>query len=159
MKKISLVLAVVLIASAFVFSACGNNGGGNTSLSVTELWAKANEAAGFGAMTAVPKGDWSDIYGVDTSKVEEAAWYMSENPSLNADEMAIFKLNDASYAETLAGIFRSRIARQLEVAKAYSPDEAKKLETAEVVVAGNYVYYCVGTANSAVVTLMKSLIK
>ena len=161
MKKVLSELFVVILSVTLVLAGCGKKDDNkpSTLLTVGELWAKVNEIAGYGAMTAVPKSDYSDVYGIDASKIEDSVWYMSENPSLNADETAIFKVSDASYAETLAELFRGRIDRQKKVAEAYSPDEAAKLERAEVVVAGNYVYYCVGTANTAVTNLLKTLIK
>ena len=165
MKKTIIITLALVFALSLIFAGCGkveeiaNTPIVDSVFTVSQIYDKVKEVAGFGGMTAVPQRDYSDIYGIDASKISESVWYMSENPSLNADEVAIFKLSDSSYADTLAGIFRDRISRQLEVAKTYSPDEAGKLEKAEVVVAGSYVYYCVGKASDAMMAVFKTLIK
>ena len=165
-KLVSALLVLVLVLTAASFGCSGGNDKpDNTEEAVgfngaaLDVYNAANAVSGFGTMTAVPKADYSDIYGVDTSKVEDSVWYVSENPSLNADEIAVFKLSDPSYAETLKGIFEARIARQLSVAETYSPEEAGKLENASVTVLGSWVYYCVGSASEAMNSAINGLLK
>lgn len=161
MKKIVSVITLLVIASALVMSAaCGPKDVPSAEIpSAGQLYKLVAEAGKLEAMTSVPAGDYLDIYGIDTSKLEESAWYMSENPSLNADEVAIFKLSDASYKDALVKLLNDRIARQLQVAQTYSPEEASKLEKAEVVSAGNYVYYCIGAESDAMMNVLKTNIK
>lgn len=168
MKKIAFALIALVLTAAFAAClACTGKPSepANTEeavdFNVTPLGAynAAFAVSGFGNMTAVPKSDLSDIYGIDASKVADYAWYVSENPSLNADEVAVFKLSDASYAETLKGIFEARIARQLSVAQSYSPEEAGKLENASVTVLGSWVYYCVGASSDAMNSAINGLFK
>ena len=162
MKKIlSVFIAVVMTLSALAFTACAKKpvSPANTdepAANVSELWEKAKAVSDFGEMTPVPQSDYLEIYGIDATKVEESVWYMSENPAVNADEIAIFKLSDAGYAETLAGIFRSRIDRQINLANTYSPDEASKLEKTEVVTEGSFVYFCVGDNYDAMINVLKT---
>lgn len=168
MKKLVSALLVLVMAAALTAS-FGCSGGSDkpanteeaVDFNVTPLGAynAAFAVSGFGNMTAVPKSDYSDIYGIDASKVADSVWYVSENPSLNADEVAVFKLSDASYAETLKGIFEARIARQLSVAQSYSPEEAGKLENASVTVLGSWVYYCVGASSDAMNSAINGLFK
>ncbi|MBO4563451.1 MAG: DUF4358 domain-containing protein [Clostridia bacterium] len=157
MKKIISAIFAILLVMAL--AGCGKPSGENqTTLpaSAAELWAKANEVSGFGNMTPVPVGDLSDIYGIDQQQVEDFIWYMSENPSLNADETAIFKLTNESYANEVKAKFEARIARQLTVAQGYSPTEASKLENAKVAVEGCWVYYCVGDNSDAMMKVIKN---
>ncbi|MBR4658219.1 MAG: DUF4358 domain-containing protein [Clostridia bacterium] len=158
MKKFTAIaIAVLCIAFVLVSAACGGNDGPKeVTKSAEAIYALVSTAGKFGGMTAVPARDMEDVYGVDPSKIAESAWYMSENPSLNADEAGIFKVNDAAYADTLAGLLRDRIARQLQVAETYSPDEAAKLKAAQVVTAGDWVYYCVGAENAAMMEVLRA---
>ena len=168
MKKIAFALIALVLTAAFAAClACTGKpsepapteGAASPDLTAADIYSAANAVSGFGTMTAVPKADLSDIYGIDASKVADYAWYVSENPSLNADEIAVFKLADASYANELKGICEARIARQLSVAETYSPDEAGKLQNASVTVAGSFVYYCVGSASDAMTNAIAELVK
>lgn len=171
MKRFTLILAVLVLAASLVFTACGKKDEGATepsqntqdnggaALTAAEIWNKVNEISGFGEMTAVPKADYSDLYGIDAALIEDSVWYMSSNPSMNADETAIVKAKNAADAESIAEVFRARIARQKDVALAYSPAEATKLNNAEVVVSGSWVFYCVGENGEAMTDLIGSLIK
>ena len=181
MKKAitSIILFVLVITLAFGALACkkpvtpddGNdirtadpNAGSPTEetmipLDLESIFERVQEAAGFGGMTPVLARDFSDIYGVDTTKVADALWYMSENPSMNADEFAIFRVSDPEYREALAEIFRTRIERQIQVAEAYSPEQAAKLKETEVIVSGSYVYFCVTENYDAVMEVLEPAVR
>ena len=161
-KLVSIILVLVTVMACVLAAGCKNTEGSQSNPvteTVEQLWDKVKAVSGFGNMTAVPKADYSDIYGIDASKIDSSIWFVSENPSLNADEGAIFKVNDPEYAAVLAKIFQDRLDRQLQVAKSYSPDEASKIESAEVVAKGNYVYYFVGKAGKAMTDVLKAIIK
>ena len=149
MTKRIIALILVLVSAFCVLTACGKKPASVTPKTAAEVYADVAAAGSFGNMTPVPARDYNEIYGVDTSKVADSAWYMSENPSLNADEAAVFLLSDASYAAELVKLLEGRVARQLSVAESYSPEEAGKLKQTVVTTASNsagtWVYYCVGT--------------
>ena len=166
MKKLVSTAAILALIAvlAFCFAACKGKDDTVEPISVTtkspaEIYSAVSAVAGFDGMTIVPTRDYSDIYGIDESKIDQSVWYMSENPSLNADEVAIFKLNDETYAEELAQLFKDRIARQLQVAETYSPAEAAKLQNVNVVAKGSWVYYCVGAQADAMMGVLNSEIK
>ncbi|MBO4384719.1 MAG: DUF4358 domain-containing protein [Clostridia bacterium] len=158
MKKTLVSITAVIIALVCMLSACGEKPN-NADVTAAELWEKVKAVSGYGAMTAVPERDYMDVYGVDKTKLSDSVWYMSENPALNADECAIFKLADASYADDLAKILKDRLSRQLAVAKAYSPEEAGKIEKAEVTVSGSFVYFCVGENSDAMMNAIRNAVK
>ena len=56
------------------------------------------------ALTAVPTEDYFPVFGIETDKVEDSVFYIAENPSSSADEAAIFKAVDETYAKTLERI-------------------------------------------------------
>ena len=155
-KTVSVILLGALVLVLALSCACSGKGPKEVTKSAAEIYAAVAQAGKLGAMTPVPATDLSDVYGIDVSKLEEHAWYMSENPSLNADEVGVFKVNDESYAQTLADKMYDRIARQLAVAETYSPDEAAKLKAAQVVTVGNWVYFCVGGESSAMMDVFRS---
>ncbi|MCR5610976.1 MAG: DUF4358 domain-containing protein [Clostridiales bacterium] len=158
MKKfLSLALVFVLVLSLSSFLACNKDPKpAGDPVTVAQLWESVKAVSGFSEMTAVPERDYMEVYGIDSTKLAESVWYMSENPSLNADECAIFKLSDTAYAGTLAEILKGRIARQLSVAESYSPEEATKLKNAEVVTEGSFVYYCVGDNAEAMMNVIRT---
>jgi len=158
MKKLVSVFTVfcMILALCLSLAACGGGESHEVTKSAAEIYNAVAAAGKFGGMTPVPARDLSDVYGIDAAKIEDSAWYMSENPSLNADEVAVFKVSDAAYAAELTTLLQGRIARQLEVAETYSPDEAAKLKAAQVVTVGNWVYYCVGTENAAMMDVFRA---
>lgn len=158
MKKTVSVFAVIaiILIMALGIAACGGSEPKEVTKSASEIWNAVSAVAKFEGMTPVPARDMGDVYGIDSSKIADSVWYMSENPSLNADEVAIFKVNDESYAGELGTLLKDRIARQLQVAETYSPDEAAKLKAASVNVVGNWVYYCVGAENAAMMEVLRA---
>ena len=161
MKKIASVLIAVLFASMLVFTACSGSSGTVTGEipPVSEIWTKVKEASGFGEMTLVPTRDYLDIYGIDSKKLAESVWYMSENSATNADEVVIMKAADSSYVDTLSKLLKERVDSQINVCKKYSPEQAAKLEKTEVVTAGDYVYFCVGDNYDAMMSVFRSIFK
>ncbi len=160
-KALTIILAAVMLLSVIAFAACNDNNGPKpaANVSASELWEQVKAVSGFGPMTAVPARDYGDIYGIDSSKIAESAWYMSENPPINADECAIFKVSDPAYAETLKKIFEDRVARQLALTETYSPEQAAKLKGAEVVSSASWVCYCVGEGYADMMTVINKNIK
>lgn len=162
MKKIVSFIALVsvLLTALMAFFACAKSQGGKepggqaTEKTPAEIYDLVKEVAGFGDMAAYPTSKYFEEFGVDPAKLEDSVWYMSSNPAVNADEVAIFKVKDASYAEELAGICSSRIERQKQLAATYSPEEAVKLENTEVKVVGSWVYYCVGDNYDAMMDVL-----
>ena len=158
MKKLVSVFTVfcMILALCLSLAACGGGEAKEVTKSAAEIYSAVAAAGKLGGMTPVPARDLSDVYGIDSAKIEDSAWYMSENPSLNADEVALFKVSDAAYASALSALLKDRIARQLQVAETYSPEEASKLKAAEVVTVGSWVYYCIGTENSAMMDVFRA---
>lgn len=162
MKKLVSILLVLVLASVLVLTACGEKpepAPSGTTLSAKEVWNKVMEVSGFGEMTLVPTRDYADIYGIDSSKIEDSVWYMSENSATNADEVAIMKVNDPAYADALKKILEDRVETQVNVCRTYAPEQAAKLEKTEVVSAGSWVYYCVGDNYDAMMNVLNTVMK
>lgn len=148
-------LAVVLaIASALCF-ACACTGTGAKEADVNEVYSKLIETGYFGQMVPVSERDMFEIYGIKTEKIKQAAFYMSENSSVNADEIAIFEVNDPEYLDTLYNILCTRVKDQLKLTLGYSQDQNAKLEKTTVVKVGNYCYYLVNDNYNELIKIMK----
>lgn len=152
MKKLlraTLFVLAIIVAATALFGCSGNgnpdadNNNATPDIAAADLYAAVSGASGFSDMTAVSSRDISEIYGISTDSVDEYVWYMSSNPSLNADEAAFFYAKDADSAKALVGIFEARIERQRKVAESYSPTELAKLNMTEVTRFGNLVCYVV----------------
>ena len=155
-KTLSIIALTALVLVLALSCACSGKGPKEVTKSAAEIYTAVAAAGKLGTMTPVPATDLSDVYGIDSSKLAEFAWYVSENPSLNADEVGIFKVNDEAYAASLEQIMKDRIARQLNVAESYSPDEAAKLKAAQVISVGNWVYFCVGGEGAAMMEVLRN---
>ena len=158
--RFAIITVLIAVCSVFLFG-CKEQAG-EKPITVTktaaEIFADVKAVSGFGNMTAVPTRDYMDIYGIANNNVEDAAWYMSENPSLNGDEVAIFKAVDEQFAKELVSVFESRIERQKQVAESYSPEELAKYQKTQVTRVGNWVYYVVGDNYTQMMNVLRDTI-
>lgn len=98
--KNSVIRSALLIALAALIAfscACSKSGEQNTpkvQKTCEELYQEVYAVSGFGAMTPVPKRDYIEVYGINANNFADCVWYTSENPALNADEVAIFRLEN-----------------------------------------------------------------
>ena len=100
----------------------------------------------FGDATAAP----------DFSLVETYALYIDETKPISPCEFGIFKLKNASDAETLKAFLDARIRMKLQNAALYPDMDTSALTSAKVTVLGNYVWYCaVKGANDAIDASLK----
>ena len=147
-KKIILPVCAFLMLM-LAFTGCG--GGKKADISLNELYAELNETGLLPPMTAVDNAAMADVYGIDSAKLADHVFYVSQDTSLS-DEVAIFRAADAEYAETLYGILVSRLDAKARMAEGYSAEEYAKCRNASVVRSGQYVYFIV---NDGYDTLMK----
>lgn len=153
MKKF--VTIILTLVSVFcVFAGCTGNQTAKQA-DVNEVYNKLNETGDFGQMLPVSDRDMYEIYGINMDKIKQAAFYMSENSSIDADEIAIFEVNDPEYLDALYNILCTRIANQINLAKTYSQDQTAKLEKTEVKKVGNFCYYVVSDNYNEHMKLMK----
>lgn len=162
MKKIIAILFIIFAAMALVLPACGGEQGNNditatpgSEINITDVYNKLIESGFYGQMLPVDERDMQEIYGIDTGKIKSAAFYMSDNPAVNADEIAIFEVSDPEYMATLYNILCSRIDAQLRLTETYSVEQHDKLSKTEVKVVGNYCYYIVNDNYSDLMKIMK----
>ena len=143
----NLVIAVLIMAFA-----CGVacSGGAKPKMSAQQIYEDVLAVSGFDTMTPVNKRDYVEIYGIDANNFAENdyVWYVSENVSLNADEVFIANVENEKYVDVLVSLLQKHLDTRLSVAETYSPDEAQKLNNVEITTVRNaygcWVYYCVG---------------
>lgn len=151
-KRFFILFTSIMLLSAIVFTACG---GGPKEANVQEVYDKLIATNNFQAMVKVPEREMQDVFGINTEKLKQHVFYMSENSAVNADEIAIFEVSDAAYAEELENICKKRVERQREVASSYAPEELSKLKPVEVRRVGNYVYYVIGNNYDSLAKILK----
>ena len=168
----SIVLIALSALMLFCLASCSSGGKDDGSgkpddqpkaaKSMDEIYQDVYAVSGFGEMTRVPKRDYVEIYGIDTNKFieDEYFWYTSENYSLNADEVAVFHVKDDYYVSVLESLLQKHLDLRLNVAVDYSPEEAAKLERAQVTSVktdtGNWVYLCVGDNYTQMMDVLKA---
>ena len=97
--------ASLLLAFCICFGCTGNS----SAKTLQQLFDEISSTGKMAALTAVPTEDYFPVFGIETDKVEDSVFYIAENPSSSADEAAIFKAVDETYAKTLERIFKARI--------------------------------------------------
>lgn len=148
----------VTIGLTIIFCLCILNGCAKSpakEADVNEVYDKLIATNDFDQMIPVSERDMFEIYGIKMDSIKQAAFYMSENSSINADEIAIFEVNDPQYIDTLYNILCTRINNQINLAKNYSQDQASKLEKTEVKKVGNFCYYVVSENYNEHMRIMK----
>lgn len=125
---------------------------------VNEVYSELIATGHFDTMVSVSERDMYEIYGIDLEKVKQAAFYVSENSSINADEIAIFEVADEAYLDTLYNILSTRINDQIRLCENYSQTEASKLNKTSVTKIGNYCYYIVNDNYTDLMDIMKDKI-
>lgn len=163
---VALLLALVTALAAFV-GCTPNNGKPEESAKpaesaapkqadLSEVYEKLVASGKLPALTKVPDRDIYEVYGIDKDKLKQWAFALSENYAVNAGEVALFEVNDASYAGELAEKLQKHLDQNKKVAKNYSdPKQAEKLEPVEVTTVGTYVYFVVGEDYGALMQILK----
>ena len=147
--------ALALVIAIVAFGACSGSNKPKEPADVNEVYGKLTQSGYLPELTAVPERDLFEVYGIDSSKVKQWVFAMSENYSLDAGEVAIFEVNDTEYAAELASKLDNHLQRIKAVSKDYSPQQSAKLEPVEVKTVGNYVYLIVGENYNALLKIMK----
>ena len=151
-KIISSICAILLLAVSF--TGCG---GKKTDIPLNELYAKIEETGLLPPMTEVDSAAMENVYGIDPSKLADHVFFVSEDTALS-DEVAIFKVNDPEYTETLYGMLVSRVDAKARMAEGYSAEEYAKCKKTSVVRSGEYVYFIVNDGYDTLMRLMRSYI-
>ena len=102
-------------------------------------------------------GDAMDV--PDFSKISEYCVYVDESDANVIIDVGIFKMADASYADTFTKYLRARIDGKLEDAEEYSTIDVETLEAGVIEKSGNYVYYVVSYDVDAIVSDIKAALK
>ncbi|MGN0435353.1 MAG: DUF4358 domain-containing protein [Wujia sp.] len=97
------------------------------------------------------------LYNLDESKIEDAAFYTSAGAT--SEEVAVIKVADEDYVETVVEACNTRINEQIASFKDYVPDEVPKLEAAVIYTGGNYVVVCVSCDSAKATTIIEEQFK
>lgn len=154
MKRI-LAISITLIIMLSFIAGCSPKA---KEANVADVYNQLIESGYYGQMVPVAERDYYEIYGIDMGKIKQAAFYMSDNPSVNADEIAIFEVNDPEYLNTIYNILCSRVSEQLKLTETYSVEQHGKLARTEVVTVGNYCYYLVNDNYNELMKIMRDSI-
>ncbi len=93
------------------------------------------------------------LYGLDQSKITEAAVYGSTGAT--AEELAVLVFTDAETASAAKANFEIRISDRAEAMKDYIPTEVPKLEKAVLEVRGNTLLFVVANDYAPAEELLK----
>lgn len=148
-----LLLAALLCGS---LAGCGGEKPKEVSSTVPEIYNKLAATGYLPAMTPVSERDMNEIYGIDTEKIRQSAFYLSENYSVLADEVAIFEAVDEAYAGEVLGILQARLKSKADIAATYSPEEYAKITKSTAYRIGCYVYFVVSDEYDALMYIMRS---
>ena len=96
-------------------------------------------------------------YNLDASKIEASAFYSNSNAT--AEDIAVVKVNDEAYADTVKKAFEDRIAEQKKSFQDYNAAEVPKLEDAVVKVSGKYVVLVVSGDSAKAKEIVEGYVK
>lgn len=177
MKKLLLITFLLL---GTLLAACGSNGDDvnndatvNISLddTIKTITEKYNLTNGFiFTSSSTERGEYLDddlilaYYGdamdvPDFSKISEYCLYVDESDANVIIDVGIFKMADASYAESFMKYLRSRIDDKIEDSEEYSTIDVETLEAGVIEKSGNYVYYVVSYDVDSIVSDIKAALK
>ena len=177
MKKLLLITFLLL---GILLAACSSNGDDvnndaavNISLddTIKTITEKYNLTNGFiFTSSSTERGEYLDddlilaYYGdamdvPDFSKISEYCLYVDESDANVIIDVGIFKMADASYAESFMKYLRFRIDDKIEDAEEYSTIDVETLEAGVIEKSGNYVYYVVSYDVDAIVSDIKAALK
>ena len=96
-------------------------------------------------------------YGLDETKMANAAGYAGGGAT--AEEIAIFEVKDASYADEVAKVAKSYIERRKSSFKSYIPEEMPKLERPFIYKNGKLVVVCIADHYGKLENIIKEYMK
>ena len=97
------------------------------------------------------------LYGLDPEQIEASAFYSNSNAT--AEEVAVIKVKDESYASTVKKAFEDRVAEQTASFKDYNAAEVPKLEDAVIKTSGKYVVLVVSGDSAKAKDIISGYIK
>lgn len=164
MKKISSRLIYVLLSAIFVLSMVSCSGTDNNSDKNIDTEALAQEVlaipdAKFSEMVLVNESKIDNYYPIlDTSKLSDVKIYI-EGARANADQFAVFKVNEASDIEMVKAAIKDHSDTTLESVKSYKPEEKPRIENALLITKGNYVFYAISEDNAQIEKVINNYFK
>ena len=95
----------------------------------------------------------------DFTKVSEYCVYIDETDANVIIDVGIFKLSEASYADTLIEFIKGRIADKREDYEEYPSIDIETLDAAVVKKSGSYVYYAIAYDVADIIKDIEAVIK
>ncbi|MBR6007013.1 MAG: DUF4358 domain-containing protein [Clostridia bacterium] len=140
-KLITVLLIAALLLPLSALIGCAPKNGGETNEVLKDpagIFGFLSKNAELPALADADDDTVSDIYGIDTSKLESYIMRESEDGLI---EIGIFKVSDSSYLNSLSRMLTSRLASLSRSAENYSPEQYEILENTKVYTAGDIVFY------------------
>lgn len=172
MKKRVLAIFMLIVCMAGL-AACGGKDDGTTSGNKTENAGSQEAQKDFDVSELADKlkneGSFTDLqamdskiaverlYNLDASKIEASAFYSNSNAT--AEDIAVVKVNDEAYADTVKKAFEDRIAEQKKSFQDYNAAEVPKLEDAVVKVSGKYAILVVSGDSAKAKEIVEGYVK
>ncbi len=147
-RSISLILAVVMVAC--LFCACGDKAGEEKNVPAADIAAAVAEKIGkTDALTAVDANWIKGWMKTDAASFGDYTVYLNAIGA-NVDEFGIFKAGEnmsvADVEKTVQAYLDLKLQSWMDE---YMPEEKYKVEDASYEVVGNYVMYCILSAEDA----------
>lgn len=147
MKNLKKILAILLCGVLlFALTACGEEPAKNPK--TADVVGDLRDAIEFPEMAELTVDDLV-YYGYDltAADVEDMSFILAGS-GITSDEVCVIKLTDASKANAVLDMMKTRRDQIKDTAASYTPDEVEKLETAVFGSKGNYVYYACTNDNA-----------
>lgn len=163
-KRFLLLSAVALLALSLC--ACGNSAGGEKSTATQDM-AQLQQTMlaadpGLTAMTsltgAAPDSEtlFAYVSALPYSKVDD--FLLSYSTAGKADEVAVIAVKDSKDVEEAARTLREHVTQRLNLFRQYGPDQAARVEQAQVFTKDNYAVLIIADQAQAVKTAFEQAV-
>ena len=147
-------LFALILASAMVLSlltACGGDKTEDKNVDIPALWTSMEEGLELPMMMELGDDELDFLYGLNAADLES---YVARVPMMNvhATEFFLAKVKDGKMDDVKAAL-ESRQATLEQQWSQYLPDQYALVKNYQLVVNGNYVFFCIAEDADSVVSL------
>ncbi len=156
-----LVLTVIIVMTLSLLAGCG--GGSNSGPSCKDILetVKNGTEDGFDTMYTMGDDEYKDnfefLYGITWDMIDDGGIIYTESGGL-ADEISIVHLKDQGDISLAKEKFSDRLSDRKNTFSGYKPEEVYKLDSARIIVQGNYVALVIAEDSGAMETIIRDAV-
>ena len=158
----ALIMTVVLCAAmTAAFSGCANDNSGASCRDILDACRKIAPEGSFDTLVCygedIYEESFDNLYGIQYDDISDGAILYTESGGL-ADEISIVRMKDNEDVSIAKQKLLDRIESRRQTFAGYKPEEVRKLDSASVIVQGNYAALIISDSNDDFETEIRRVI-